>query len=107
MTNPRWRQILDEGEQRIAPRVTQLVHSDAFAKALGLSIELRRTIESRIEPYSRSLLHALNLPSASDVHRLHGQLADLERDVQALAARRPAPRQRKAANGSPARSRTR
>ena len=106
-SQPWWRQAVDAAEQSIGPRIDGFLRSDVFAQLLRTSLELRATTLRRVEPYSRTLLHALNLPTASDVRMIRRQVANLERQlVSTEPPVSPARRTRRPAHGSPARSRS-
>lgn len=107
-SQPMWRQAVDAAEQSIGPRIDGLLRSDIFAQLLRTSLELRATTLQRFEPYSRTLLHALNLPTASDVRMIRRQVANLERQLASTVHPVSAvPRTRRSAHGSPVRSRSR
>jgi hypothetical protein len=82
---PLWRRGVEEVERRAAPRVDEIVRSDAFAAVLRTSLVARNRMLARVEPYSRSVLHALNLPTASDIRLLRKQISDLERRLLTAA----------------------
>lgn len=81
---PPWRRGFDVVEREAARRIADVSGSDAFAIAIGLTRRVRRQIAGQTERTSRHVLHALNLPAGSDVTRLLGQVASLEREVRAL-----------------------
>jgi hypothetical protein len=81
---PQWRRGFDLVEREAARKIAEVSASDAFAIAFGLTRRVRRQIAGQTERTSRHLLHVLNLPAGSDVTRLLGQIASLEREVRAL-----------------------
>lgn len=91
MSQPGWRRAVDAVEQHLAEPLESLVRHDAVGVTLTVATRgiaaVRRTTERR----SRRLLHALNIPAASDVNRLLAHIATVEREVKALAARSPEP----------------
>lgn len=103
---PKWREAVTTAEQVVAPHIDGFLRSDTFAGLLRTSLEVRATMLKRAEPYTRAALHALNLPTASDVRLLRRQVADLERQLAAPPAP-PASRPRRAADGSSSRTRAR
>lgn len=83
-TPPFWKQLFDEVDRRLAPSVNEAAQSDDMATAAALAVRGRREVEHRVEQMSRRMLHALNLPAGSDVNRLLGHIAQLEREVRDL-----------------------
>ena len=57
-------------------------HSDLFGDLVTLQIKLARRAQSEVERRSRRLLHAVNLPTATDVRRLSEQVASLQRQLR-------------------------
>ena len=96
-TTPLWHQAVARVDEVIAPRADALVRSEAFTIAAGLAIRARRDAGRSLERASRRVWHLLNLPAGSDVNRLLGQLASLERQVRLLDKRLSDARARSAA----------
>ena len=84
------------------------MRSDAFAAVLRTSLVARNRLLARMEPYSRSILHALNLPAASDIRLLRQQITDLERRLLLeLPTAEPEPSRRGLPSDSRSRARPR
>jgi hypothetical protein len=79
-----WRRGFDVVEREAARKIAEVSASDAFAIVSGLTFRVRRQIAGQRERTSRRVLHVLNLPAGSDVTRLLGQIASLEREVRVL-----------------------
>lgn len=84
MDKPLWRKAYDAVERPVGSRLEQVVQTEQFADAAGLALRLRAEVNRRIERTTRSLLHRVNLPAATDVARLREQVSDLHRTVRRL-----------------------
>lgn len=81
---PRWRQLFDTWEKAVAPGLEDLTASTEFRQAIGSATKLNAAMARQVEAASRQWLHAMNLPTASDVRKLRRQIASLEDEVSAL-----------------------
>jgi len=86
---PRWRQVFDAVDRRVAGPVEAGTRSDAFGDLVAVSWRLSRRVQQEMERRSRRALHLLNLPTATDVRRLSEQVAALRRELRELQDRRP------------------
>jgi hypothetical protein len=84
---PLWRQGYDAVERGVTPRLDSVVRSDGFAQAVGAAAHLQRALQKQAATGSRRMLHAMNLPSASDVTRILTELGRLEKQVRELSRR--------------------
>jgi hypothetical protein len=91
---PLWRQGFDAIERRLAGPVEGAVQTDLFADVVALGIRVQRRAQREVERRTRTILHAVNVPTATDVRRVSEQLAELQRQVRELerVEARPAPR---------------
>lgn len=85
---PLWRRAFDTVDRRIATPVEAATRSDVFGDALTLAWRLRGRAQRELERRTRSALHLVNLPAATDVQRLSEQVAALRREVRELEERR-------------------
>ena len=80
--------MLNRGVKRVdtlvGPTLDSIVRSEAMGLGLAVALRLRRDVGHRIERSSRHVLHALNLPTGSDVKRLLTHIAAVERDLREL-----------------------
>jgi polyhydroxyalkanoate synthesis regulator phasin len=88
MGKPLWRKAFDEVDRRVAGPVEKGAHSDLFGDLVALQWKLARRAQREVERRTRRLLHAVNLPTATDVRRLSEQVASLQREVRDLDERR-------------------
>jgi len=98
-----WRKAFDEVDKRVAGPVEAGAHSDLFNDLVSLQWKLARRAQRGVEKRTRRLLHAVNLPTATDVRRLSEQVASLERQVRNLTREledRSRPARVSRANGS-------
>ncbi len=84
---PLWLRGVEAADRVAAPVLEGVSRHEAFSVGLGLLQQGRRAIYRRTERTSRQLLHALNLPTASDVNRLLTQIAAVENRVRTLDAK--------------------
>ena len=69
----------------VGPSLEGAVRSEPVSLSLAVLVRARRGLAARAERSSRHLLHALNLPTGSDIRRLLTQGAMLERRIQELS----------------------
>jgi polyhydroxyalkanoate synthesis regulator phasin len=86
---PLWRRAFDEVDRRVAGPVETGAHSDLFNDLVTLQWKLARRAQREVERRTRRVLHAVNLPTATDVRRLSEQVASLQRQLRELEDRRP------------------
>ncbi len=83
-TRPLWRRGVEAVDKAAAPVLEGASKHPAFSIGFGLYQQTRSAIYRRTERTSRRFLHALNLPTASDVNRLLAQIASVENGVRVL-----------------------
>ena len=69
------------------PASDVLVRSDGFAQVVGLVAHVQRAAQHQVATGSRRFLHALNLPTATDVTRILTELGRLEQQVREVERR--------------------
>ena len=82
--SPPWRRAFDALERGTAGPLEQAVATGAFADALALAVKARGRVRSEMERQSRRVLHAWNLPAASDIARVNRRIAELESQIRRL-----------------------
>ena len=85
---PLWRKAFDAAESRAAGPVEAGAHSDLFNDLVTVQIKLARRAQREVEKRTRRVLHAVNLPTATDVRRLSEQVASLQRQLRDLEDQR-------------------
>jgi hypothetical protein len=78
-----WRSVA-LAEHFAAPMLEGLTRHEVFGLAVTVLDRGRRGAARRTERISRRLLHALNVPAASDVNRLLTSIAAVEHQVRTL-----------------------
>ncbi|MBI5105136.1 MAG: hypothetical protein HZB46_09175 [Solirubrobacterales bacterium] len=103
---PLWRRGFDALERPVGDVIAGAVQSQPFADGVALGLHLERLVRREVERGTRRWLHAVNLPTATDVRRLSQQVAELQRQVRALSHEldaletAPPPRRRSARSAS-------
>ena len=82
---PQWRKSYDAMERVLAPRAEALVHSGQFAHVTAALFGVRRAVGNGVNGVAARVWHLVNLPAATDVHRLRKQIGALDRDVRRLS----------------------
>ena len=71
-------------EQLATPLLESVVNHESIAIGFGLVNRVQGTLSRTVERGSRRIMHAFNLPAASDINRILTQVATLERTVRTL-----------------------
>src|SRR5215203_1615959 len=79
-----WKRLFDTVDRTVGSRVNDFARSEDFATMAALTRRAQMKAGQLTERASRRVLHSLNLPAGSDVNRLLGQIALLEREVRDL-----------------------
>ena len=95
---PLWRQGFDAIERRVAGPVERAVGSDLFADLVAVGVRSQRAARREVERRTRALLHAVNVPTATDVRRVSEQVAELQRQLRELERVEPREHPRPPAN---------
>lgn len=85
-TAPLWRRVVEQVDGAVTPAVNALMRSDELAALVTEVTRLRRAVEKKVDGASRRALHALNLPAATDVHRLLVQIGALQHELRTFHA---------------------
>ena len=81
---PQWRKSYDAVERMLAPTAEALVHSGEFAHLTAALFVVRPALGNGVNEVAARVWHLVNLPAATDVHRLRKQIGALDRDVRRL-----------------------
>jgi hypothetical protein len=79
-----WKRLFDSVDRTVGTRVNDFARSEDFATVAALGRRAQTKFGQFTERASRRILHSFNLPAGSDVNRLLGQIALLEREVRDL-----------------------
>ena len=83
---PLWRRAVDGLEQRLAGPLENLVHHENTSLALSIGSRAIAGAKTQAEHASRTILHALNIPAASDLFRLLEHITEVEHELRQLRA---------------------
>ncbi len=81
---PLWRQAFNAWEKAASPVLQQTATSPAFRDFTRVSTRVNKSVAAEFEKASRQWLHAMNLPAATDLHRLRSQVRELEKELQGV-----------------------
>jgi hypothetical protein len=79
-----WKRLFDSVDRTVGSRVNEFARSEDFATVAALGRRAQTKLGQFTERASRRVLHSFNLPAGSDMNRLLGQVALLEREVRDL-----------------------
>ena len=90
------RKVFTVAEQAVAARVEPLVQSGGFATVMSHYVSLNRRVGRTLGKVTGGVLHLVNIPTTSDVARLHehlnavdSQLSLLTRELETKPASQP------------------
>lgn len=71
-------------ERRMEPRIAALLQDPQFHQALGVVSGAQSIVGGVVGGARRRVLHALNLPTGTDILRLRRQVGELDHEIRAL-----------------------
>lgn len=83
---PLLRKAYDKVERSVASRVEPKVQGPVVATGLALVKKVDTRVRRALEHRTAGLLHAFNLPAASDIRRLHEHLNAVEAHLTEVVA---------------------
>ena len=90
---PSLRTVFDKVERTVGAPLEDAVGSPRYGMAVAFWVKgpmaVQRSVRGTVDGKLAGVLHALNLPTRSDVNRLNRQLAVLTAEVRALSHRTP------------------
>jgi len=78
---PLWRRMFESWNAQVGPRLEQVVRTDQFADQAAWLAGLSRRRNEVAEAFSRRLMHAWNMPTATDITNLKRQVEALDREL--------------------------
>ena len=81
---PLWRQAFNAWEKAASPVLQQTATSPAFRDLMRVSTRVNKAVAAEFEQASRQWLHAMNLPAATDLHRLRSQVRELQKELEGV-----------------------
>lgn len=81
---PPWRIAVEEFERSIGAPIEELVKSDEFAGFAAEAAKRQAVMQQEVTAASNQWLHALNLPTATDLTELRQDVAALRAEIRAL-----------------------
>ena len=72
-------------EREFSPRAENVVESSEFRRAVGILLGVNAFARRRAAAAAGGVWHLLNLPTGSDVARLHRQIGALDREIRRLS----------------------
>jgi hypothetical protein len=78
---PLWRRMFDSWNTEVGTRLEHAVRTEAFADQAAFVAGLNRRRAEMTEAISRRVMHAWNLPTASDVAILKQRIEALDRQL--------------------------
>ena len=82
---PLWRRVYDTVEKPVGDGLAAGARSGTFGDIMALTVRVPRRLQGEVERRTRHVLHAANLPTATDVRRLTEQVISLQREIRVLA----------------------
>jgi hypothetical protein len=79
--------VFDVAERAVGSRLEAAVQDDRFVDVLAVTAQVSVEMRRRLERATRRMLHAANLPAASDIKRLSEQIGGVDRRLRSLEQR--------------------
>ncbi len=81
---PAWRNLVQRLDGFVTPPADAFVRTNLFADSIGAMTRMEVQMRRRVERQTTTLLHLLNLPTATDIKKVRAQLSALEARVRDL-----------------------
>ena len=78
------RKVFNTAERAVAARVEPLVQSGEFATAMSRYVAINRRVGRTVSKVTGGVLHLVNIPTTSDVARLHEHLNAVDKQLSLL-----------------------
>lgn len=83
-TRPPWRWAFDRVERDLGPRLEAFARTEVFADALGIYASFNRWATRVVGGIANRLTHAMNLPTAPDLDKIHQHLSAIDSHISEL-----------------------
>ena len=71
-------------ERRLEPHISALIQDSEFHKAIGVLSGVQSIVGTVVGGVQLHALHALNLPTGTDILRLRRQVGELDHEIRGL-----------------------
>jgi hypothetical protein len=82
---PPWRQAVHRLDRFVTPPADAFVRTNLFADSIAALTRLEGQLRRRMERQTTMVMHMFNMPTATDVKKVRGQLAALEARLRDLS----------------------
>ncbi len=82
---PPWRMAIEQFERSIGAPLEEFIKTEQFAELAAGAAKGQVKMQPGLEQSTSQWLHAMNLPAASDIADLRGEVAALRQEVRRLA----------------------
>jgi hypothetical protein len=97
---------IEQYERSIGAPLEEFIKSDEFADSAAGAAKKQAQIQRDIEAGTTEWLHAMNLPTATDMAELRAEIAELRKEVRSLAQAVAPAAQEAPSSAKPAANRT-
>lgn len=87
MEPPIWKKTYDAVEEQVAPPLQKALANPDVIEAITLGRAVQKRARDDVATFIKRQLHAVNLPSGTDVRDVSNQIAGLERQIRLLNKR--------------------
>ncbi len=84
---PPWRVAIEQFERSIGAPLEEFIQTDEFADMAARAAKSQTQIQQEIGTGTSQWLHAMGLPTATDIAELRAEIGELRKEVRSLAER--------------------
>lgn len=85
--NAVFKKMIATGEERMSKIAAQLLGNETFMGALQRAVTAGIEAKGTLERAAKTAMSAMNLPTSSDVQKLEGKIAELEKVFEGLSTK--------------------
>lgn len=82
-----FKRMIATGEERMSKLASQLLGNEKFMGALQKAVTAGLEAKGTLERAAQTAMSAMNLPTATDVQKLEGKIAELEKVFEGLSTK--------------------